>query len=150
MLIPIKFTSSYMHNVSEHNYAILSKAFKFKYLTLLDKNLFPPSHDILLQLYMQNSSDSGCLFQCIHIKHASWAPVYCSSYLTFGVVWIWTLWCVHQVLFLWMLHRSFPFTCCFASVVTSWKLTGFVWRCAQWVNDSVLRINFGQCILLFF
>lgn len=32
---------------------------------------------------------------CIHVKHALWTPVYCISCSTFGVVWIWTLWCVY-------------------------------------------------------
>lgn len=83
-------------------------------------------------------------FQCIHIKRS---PSY--STFTFGVVWTWAVVVCSSIFSPWMLHHSFPFTCCFASEVTGLKPTGF--RLKEYlVNDSVLRIIFWSNVRSFF
>lgn len=88
-------------------------------------------------------------FQCIHIKRS---PSY--STFTFGVVWTWAVVVCSSTCSPWMLHHSFPFTCCFASEVTGLKPTGFcfegvfsLWFCFK--NYFFFLVKCTQLFLIF-
>lgn len=124
-----------MHTVIEHYYAIFECGIhKFKYRLPRQKgNLFLSSlNDILLQPYMQNSPS-----QCIHVKHALSTPVYC--------ILLFHIWSGVNLDF-----AVYPSEYCSHNCPCTRRLTGFVWRSTLWMNDSVLRIIFGQMCAAFF
>lgn len=128
IFIPLNSTFSNINTVTDLNYAILREAFT-GLNTYTRRKRFIPSP----MTFCYN-----CICRTL-VTPVAFANAYRLSMLLerqyIAVQMSHLPWCVHKVLFLWMLHRSYPLTCCFASVVTSLKLTGFVlkeWLVREW------------------